>query len=65
MIQSSPLGRAEFKVPRRRLSERLRALGIQDARAPTQIPVHRQEIYDAIQREKARDGENDAATDSK
>lgn len=26
-------------------------LGIQ---APTQIPVHRQEIYDAIQREKNR-----------
>ena len=26
-------------------------LGIQ---APTQVPVHRQEIYDAIQREKAR-----------
>ena len=26
--------------------------------APTQIPVHRQEIYDAIQREKKRDEEN-------
>lgn len=29
-------------------------LGIE---APTQIPVHRQEIYDAIQREKERSGE--------
>ena len=29
--------------------------------APTQIPVHRQEIYDAIQREKARgDEKNDS-----
>jgi carbon storage regulator len=30
-------------------------LGIE---APTQIPVHRQEIYEAIQREKARGDEN-------
>lgn len=29
-------------------------LGIE---APTHIPVHRQEIYDAIQREKARNTE--------
>ena len=30
-------------------------LGIQ---APTQVPVHRQEIYDAIQREKSRSQED-------
>lgn len=30
--------------------------------APTQIPVHRQEIYDAIQREKTRD-DNDAGNE--
>ncbi len=33
--------------------------------APTQIPVHRQEIYDAIQREKARDDKDDENSDSK
>ena len=31
-------------------------LGIE---APSQIPVHRQEIYEAIQREKARDAKGD------
>ena len=43
MIRSSPLGRAEFEVPRRRLAERLRALGIQDARvleAVANVPRH-------------------------
>ena len=30
--------------------------------APTQIPVHRQEIYDAIQREKNRE-DDDAGND--
>ena len=30
-------------------------LGIQ---APTHVPVHRQEIYEAIQREKSRGGED-------
>ncbi len=43
MIRSSPLGRAEFEIPRRRLAERLRALGIQDARvleALANVPRH-------------------------
>jgi carbon storage regulator len=33
-------------------------LGIQ---APTEVPVHRQEIYEAIQRENARNGQPGAA----
>ncbi len=43
MIRSGLLGRDEFEVPRRRLSERLRALGIQDARvleAVANVPRH-------------------------
>ena len=43
MIRSSPLGRAEFEIPRRRLAERLRGLGIQDARvleAVANVPRH-------------------------
>ena len=43
MIRSSPLGRAEFEIPKRRLAERLRALGIQDARvleAVANVPRH-------------------------
>lgn len=35
-------------------------LGIQ---APTNIPVHRQEIYDAIQREKQRSTDEEAASE--
>ncbi len=27
--------------------------------APTEIPVHRQEVYEAIQRERARGADND------
>ena len=43
MIRSSPLGRAELELPRRRLSERLRALGIRDERvleAVASVPRH-------------------------
>lgn len=43
MIRSSPLGRAGFEIPRRRLAERLRGLGIQDARvleAVANVPRH-------------------------
>jgi protein-L-isoaspartate(D-aspartate) O-methyltransferase len=43
MIRSSPLGRAELEVPRRRLAERLKALGIQDPRvleAIASVPRH-------------------------
>lgn len=32
-------------------------LGIQ---APTEIPVHRQEVYEAIQRERAAEGSGDS-----
>jgi protein-L-isoaspartate(D-aspartate) O-methyltransferase len=43
MIRSSPLGRVELELPRRRLSERLRALGIRDERvleAFASVPRH-------------------------
>ena len=43
MIRLSPLGRAELELPRRRLSERLRALGIRDERvleAIASVPRH-------------------------
>ena len=43
MIRSSPLGRVELELPRRRLSERLRALGIRDERvleAIANVPRH-------------------------
>ncbi|QDT33773.1 carbon storage regulator CsrA [Thalassoglobus polymorphus] len=37
-------------------------LGIQ---APTEIPVHRQEVYEAIQRERASEGTDDQAKSAK
>ena len=37
-------------------------LGIQ---APTKIPVHRQEVYEAIQRERTAEGSDDQATSAK
>jgi len=37
-------------------------LGIQ---APTTIPVHRQEVYEAIQRERAAEQSDDQATSAK
>ncbi len=37
-------------------------LGIQ---APTKIPVHRQEVYEAIQRERAAENSDDQATSAK
>ena len=37
-------------------------LGIQ---APTKIPVHRQEVYEAIQRERAAENADDQATSAK
>lgn len=37
-------------------------LGIQ---APADVPVHRQEVYDAIQREKGSDPSGDGATSAK
>jgi carbon storage regulator len=37
-------------------------LGIQ---APTEIPVHRQEVYEAIQRERAAENTDDQATSKK
>jgi len=43
MIRSGPLGRVELELPRRRLSERLRAIGIRDARvleAFASVPRH-------------------------
>ncbi len=43
MIQSSPLGRGEGELSRRRLSDRLRAIGIQDERvleAIASVPRH-------------------------
>ena len=43
MIRSSPIGRVELELPRRRLSERLRALGIRDERvleAIASVPRH-------------------------
>jgi protein-L-isoaspartate(D-aspartate) O-methyltransferase len=43
MIQSSPLGRAELALSRRRLSDRLRAIGIRDERvleAVASVPRH-------------------------